>query len=245
MYNTIIHLQLLPMCFTIPSVPSLPLYSLSMLVPTREITEILVRLDNLLLDSITKRIKLLPVSIYEGLDRTELRIWCHYRARYLLPTVELVGWLNNKIDGRRAIEIGAGNGDLGYHLGIPAFDNGCQQYENVKAAYLQMGQIPTNPPPDVMRIDAIQAIHDYQPEVAIGAWITDKFVEGSVEGNVYAPDGYQIIQNVEYIRIGTEKNRGRSKILEFPHEIFKPPGMVSRTSASPPDDVIHIWKKLS
>ncbi len=213
-------------------------------VHNSEIVNLLIRLDSQLLDHQTNRIKLLPASTYSELDRTELRIWCHYRARYLLPTIELIEWLKNRIDGRSAIEIGAGNGDLGYHLGIPAFDNGCQQYENVKLAYLRMGQVPTNPPPDVMRIDAIQAIHDYRPEVAIGAWITDKFAEGSVEGNIYGPDSYQIIQNVEYIRIGTEKIHGRSKILEFHHETVKAPGLVSRTSVNPPDDIVHIWKKL-
>lgn len=209
-----------------------------------EIADILIRLDSALLDPTTNRIKLLPTSVYSEIDRTQLRIWCHYRARYLLPTIELIDWLEDRIDGRRAIEIGAGNGDLGYHLQILATDNGCQQYENVKLAYARLGQIPTKPPFDVKRVDAIQAIHDYQPEVAIGAWITDKFVDGSVEGSVYSPDGYQIIQNVEYIRIGTEKIHGRSKILEFPHETIKPLGLVSRTIASPPDDVIHIWKKL-
>jgi len=226
--------------YFIPS-PSLPC---STSIRASEVVQILVRLDGFLLDNITKRIKLLPASVYEGLDRTELRIWCHYRARYLLPTVELVDWLKNRINGRRAIEIGAGNGDLGYHLGIKSFDNACQQYPDVKLAYLLAGQVPTNPPSDVMRVDAIQAIHDYQPEVAIGAWITDKFVEGAFEGNMYGPNAYQIIQSVEYIHIGTERIHGRRKILEFPHETFKPPGVVSRTSVNPPDDVIHIWKKL-
>jgi len=209
-----------------------------------EIADVLIRLDSALLDPATNRIKLLPVSVYSGIDRTELRIWCHYRARYLIPTIELINWLSDRIDGRRAIEIGAGNGDLGYHLGILAIDNGCQQYANVKLSYLLSGQVPTNPPADMKRIDAIQAIHDYRPEVAIGAWITDKFVDGSTEGNIYSPNGYQIIQNVEYIRIGTEKIHGRSKILEFPHETVKPLGLISRTITNPPDDVIHIWKKL-
>jgi len=210
-----------------------------------EVAELLTRFDSLLLDPTTKRIKLLPTSVYSELDRQELRIWCHYRARYLLPTIELVDWLKERIDGRSAIEIGAGNGDLGYHLGIPAFDNACQQYENVKVAYLLAGQVPTNPPFDVIRIDAIQAVHDYRPEVAIGAWITDKFVESNVGENMYGPDDHQIIQNVEYIRIGTEKIHGRSKLLEFPHETVKAPGLVSRTSVNPPDDIVHVWKKLT
>jgi hypothetical protein len=210
-----------------------------------EIFDILLRLDTLLLDSVTKRIKLLSASTYELIDRQDLRIWMHYRARYSIPTVELVSWLKNRIDGRSVIEIGAGNGDLGYHLGIRSTDNGCQQYENVRLAYLAMGQVPTNPSLDVIIKDAIQAILEYQPEVVIGAWITDKWVEGASEGNIYAPDAHQIIQNAEYIRIGSKKIHGRSKLLEFPHETIEIPGLVSRTSSTPPDDVIHVWKKLS
>jgi hypothetical protein len=41
-------------------------------------------------------------------------------------TVELVAWLHDRIAGRKAIEIGAGMGDLGYHLGIPQTDSYAQ-----------------------------------------------------------------------------------------------------------------------
>jgi hypothetical protein len=220
------------------------LYDSYFLAQRNEVFDILLRLDTLLLDSVTKRIKLLSASAYGSIDRQELRIWAHYRARYCIPTIELVDWLKTRIDGRSAIEIGAGNGDLGYHLGIRSIDNGCQQYENVRLAYLAMGQVPTNPSLDVIIKDGVQAILEYQPEVVIGAWITDKWVEGASEGNIYAPDGHQIIQNAEYIRIGSKKIHGRSSLLGFPHETIEIPGLISRTSSMPPDDVIHIWKKL-
>ncbi|HEY3283412.1 MAG TPA: hypothetical protein VGN26_14180 [Armatimonadota bacterium] len=42
---------------------------------------------------------------------------------YQFPTRELVLWLQELIRGRRAIEIGAGNGWLGWHLGIPMTDS--------------------------------------------------------------------------------------------------------------------------
>lgn len=210
-----------------------------------EVVELLARFDSLLLDSVTKRIKLLPISVYSELDRTELRIWCHYRTRYLIPTVELVDWLIERIDGRRAIEIGASNSDLAYYLGIRTIASYPVLYASDRLAPLFPGQIPTRVvSPGFHQMDVMQAILELRPEVAIGAWIPDKFNDCFGDRLKYAPNEYQIIQNVEYIHIGTEKIHGRSKILEFPHETVKPLGLVSRTSANPPDDVVHIWKKL-
>ncbi|MEG3881894.1 hypothetical protein QT972_31505 [Microcoleus sp. herbarium7] len=200
-------------------------------------------LDDLLLDT-NNRIKLLPAAAYQASARQELRIWMHHRNRYCIPTVELVDWLKAKIDGRSAIEIAAGNDDLAYHLGIRSISN----QHAISTAYTTVlfpGQIPTRViTSDVHHMDVTQAIYELRPEVAIGAWIPDKFTD-NYRGLDYAPNDYQIIQNADYIHIGTEKIHGKCRILGFPHEAFKPQGLVSRTSESPPDDVIHVWKKLA
>lgn len=207
-----------------------------------EVFNLLVRLDDLLLDRPPNRIKLQPASAYSEIARNELQTWMQYRNRYVLSTVELVNWLKTKIGGRRAIEIGAGNDDLAYHLGIRAI--GSYPVASTHAAPLFPGQIPTRVVYSGLReMDAMQAILELRPEVAIGAWIPDKFTDSFGKPSKYAPNEYQIIQNVEYIHIGCESIHERSTLLGFPHAAVKLPGLVSRTSMNPPDDVIHVWKK--
>jgi hypothetical protein len=105
-----------------------------------------------------------------------------------------------------------------------------------------MGQIPTCPPDFVEKIDAIEAIKKYQPEVVIGAWITENNPNKSSEGNIYGPSDFKILQAVgEYIHIGCHKQHGKRESLARPHETFEFPWILSRTS-DPVDDVIHCWQ---
>lgn len=209
-----------------------------------ETFNLLVQLDDLLLDRPTNRIKLQPASAYSEIPRNDLQTWMLYRNRYILPTVELVNWLKTKIDGRRAIEICAGSDDLAYHLGIRAIGSYVGFYASGYAVPLFPGQIPTLVVSPVPQMDAMQAILELRPEVAIGAWIPDKFADNFGGRSKYAPNEYQIIQNTEYVHIGCDSIHGRSPLLGFPHETIKVLGLVSRTNSSPPDDVIHVWKKL-
>lgn len=218
------------------------LYSLT---PNSQTVSLLHSIDTLLLDYVTKRVKLLPASAYESIARQDLQTWCHYRNRYVLPTVELVDWLKTRINGRRAIEIGAENSDLAYYLGIPAIGSYPGLHSIAYTTVLFPGQIPTRViMSDAHQIDIMQAIYELRPEVAIGAWIPDKFASNFYGYHKYAPNDYQIIQNTEYIHIGSEKLHSKLKIREFPHEVFKPVGLISRVASNPPDDVIYIWKKL-
>ena len=213
--------------------------------PTSEILSLLFQFDNLLLDTSTKRIKLQPASAYSEILRNDLQTWMHYRNRYILPTVELVNWLKAKIDGRRAIEVGAGSDDLSYHLGIQAIGSNPVLCADARTIPLLPSQIPTRAAySGLHELDDMQAILELRPDVAIGAWIPDKFTDNFGNLSKYAPNECQIIQNTEYVHIGCESIHGRSSLLGFPHEVVKIPGLVSRANLSPPDNVIHVWKKL-
>ena len=64
-----------------------------------------------------KKLKLHSSIYYESLPFEQLRLFCHYNARYGLPTLELIEWLKKELGDQRAIEIGAGSGDLGHLQG--------------------------------------------------------------------------------------------------------------------------------
>lgn len=173
-----------------------------------------------------------------------LRIWAVKNARYQIPTKELIDFLRDKIGTRSALEIGAGMGDLGQHLGIHMTDSAHQvERPEVFLYYQTLGQAPTNPPPSVERIGAHAAIDKYRPQVVIGAWITQKFREGDTHGNEYGPDEEEIIRNCEtYIHIGNEGSHWDKRIRKFKHQSFKFPWLVSR-AADQSKNIIYIWEK--
>lgn len=202
--------------------------------------------DRLLLPN--GRIRLLPSSEYLSIPRDHLRVWCHTTARYLIPTVELIEWLKIEIGDLKAIEIGSGNGDLGYHLGIPETDNYCQTRPEVMYYYMITGQIPTSPCKEVLRLDAIDAIRRFRPDVVIGAWITRKFIpgkdiEGVSEANQYGPKEEDILKKCrKYIHIGNWNVHSRKTLLSKPYEEHSFPWIISR-AIDPAKDMILVWDK--
>jgi hypothetical protein len=102
-----------------------------------------------------------------------LALWCHVRARYGVPSVELVTVLRAIIGDQPALEIGAGMGDLGFHLGIRMTDSALQVTRpEVRLYYGLLGQPTIDPPSDVERIDANEAVKKYRPKVVIASWVT-------------------------------------------------------------------------
>ena len=83
---------------------------------------------------------------------------------YLLPTIELVERLKRAIDGRRAIEIGSGNGVLAEALGIQGTDNFMQEMPKYKALYAAQGQPTIKYGKNVENLDALAAIKKYKPD---------------------------------------------------------------------------------
>ncbi len=193
------------------------------------------------------RIRLLPAAHYARYPLAVLRVWCSLRARYAIPTVELIAWLKSEIRDRTALEIGSGNGDVGYHAGIRETDSFVQQTTEVLAFYNIMQQAPTAPPPAVEKIDALDAIRQHRPQVVVAAWVTRKYDplrDGSgAQASIHGVDEDALLDlpGVEtYIHIGSEPVHAQKTILRRPHRTVKLPGLLSRTS-DPSSNVIWIW----
>ena len=183
-----------------------------------------------------------PAAFYDQLDRDALRLWCHVNARYGLPTLETVGWLQMKIAGREAIEIGSGHGDLAWHLGVRATDSKVQLM--LGAAYALLGQPTIDYPKWVEHIPAAEAIAKYQPEVVVGSWVSQRVYETDpidTPGFAYGVEEREIVQSgVTYIVVGNEAIHGKKRILEYPHSVYELPFLRSRAS-QPQLDRIWIW----
>jgi hypothetical protein len=198
------------------------------------------------------RMKLRPAATYADTPTLDLFTWCAQHARYGIPTTELVEFLRELIGDRRALEIGAGQGDLGGHLGIPMTDSAKQSEDQQIARYYRaIGQFPTDPPADVDRLEAIRAIETYSPSVVIGSWITQLYQPGdettktraAIGSSIYGVDERDVIERVQtYIHIGNRKTHGDKRLLARPHRVVRAPWIVSR-SLSPEDNEIYIWNR--
>jgi hypothetical protein len=188
------------------------------------------------------RMKLLSFEEYRPLSLLEIRAWAAVRARYGFPTTELVDWLKKQIKGRTALEIGAGYGDLGYHLGIPMTDSYQQITDPETVAYLRLSGVqPTIPPSDVAKEDAESAVGRRKPQVVIACWVTEWWdprnpaSHGNLRGVRYE---YVIERCKTFILIGNQTVHGQSKAMRLPHETHSFPWLVSRAQMQ---DLNRIW----
>jgi len=203
---------------------------------------------------INGRIAARPAAELAALPWPALVDWCYRNARYTLVTHELVAWLGEQIAGRTAIEIGAGQGDLGFALDIPMTDSGLQTDHLMALLARASGSAPTNPPPDVERLDAAAAVAKYRPQVVIGSWITQLYRPGDdgppgdagppkIGSSIYGVDEIALIDSVEtYIHIGNRLVHGDKRALAVPHSEHSFPWLWSRTQA-PEWNRIWVWNR--
>lgn len=164
---------------------------------------------------------------------------------YSFPTHELRTFLSNRIAGRSAIEIGAGNGVLAAALGIPATDNRQQEEPEFKAYYARLRQPTIVYGDHVEKLDATSAAAKYRPQVVVACWVTHRYREDrhEAEGSMTGIDEEALLDACdEYIFIGNEHVHARKPILQRPHEALTPPWLYSR-AINGSRDFIAIWRR--
>jgi hypothetical protein len=129
---------------------------------------------SLLLDS-HGRLRVVPARSLEDTTAQERLVFGVRHGLYSFPTEELCDFIRARIQGKSAIEIGAGHGALAAALALPATDNRRQEEPELKAHYRQIGQ-PTVPYGDhVEKLDAVLALRKYRPNVVVACWVTHLF----------------------------------------------------------------------
>lgn len=143
--------------------------------------------------------------------------FCYEIAVYVYPTVELVKMLELYIelyadgDRNKVIEIASGNSRLFKHLGIKGTDSYCQQMPEVKQRYQDLFKRETtcNRPPEktgVEKLEALDAIAKYQPQLVIGCYATPSWDEELESGNYWGVDYQKLLEEVRsFIMVGNEK----------------------------------------
>lgn len=187
-------------------------------------------------------LQVFDASVYKSIPHDHLRIFCVKNGLYQLPTTELIEWVKEKIDGRKAIEIGSGNGSIAKALGIIATDSYMQERPEIAVLYKSMGQEPVRYGKNVKKYDAKKAIKKFKPKVVIANWVTQIYRPDSDQGNVYGVNENWVIKNVDtYIHIGN-KNIHKKRILSEDHEKYQFPWLFSRGTVYE-DNIIYVWSK--
>jgi hypothetical protein len=108
-----------------------------------------------------------------------------------------------------------------------------------------VGQVPTEPPPSVERLEAEDPVAKYEPAVVVGAWVTqrahgDRGDDGAA-GGVIGVEEVRLVRSVQtYIHVGKTAVHGSKRALRLRHRVYRAPGLVSR-AIEQGKNVIHVW----
>jgi hypothetical protein len=154
----------------------------------------------------------------------------------LKESLILINDLIGSIPLKDCLEIGAGNGWLGYLLGIKMTDSYLQDNPAMKSLYSMVSQPVIKYGLDVERIEAVEAVKKYRPHTVIGSWISEK----NSGGNPYLVDEVEMMKYCKrYIFIGTEHQHDyKTLIKNGKGRKYKTPGILSRAKD---DSVNAVW----
>lgn len=187
------------------------------------------------------KLRPMPYAFWKSMSFNTRRLFLHYHAQYFLPTLESILFIDRLISDvpkKDCLEIGAGNGWLGFLLGIRMTDNYNQTKPEIKQMYDNAGQPVIKYGADVEKIEAVDAAKKYLPHTIIGSWITEK--GEPPYGNPYAIDEVEMMRYCKrYVFIGTDiEHRYKTLIRNASGQKYKCPGLISRTKD---DDKNTIW----
>lgn len=189
------------------------------------------------------RIRVLPAAVWESFSWDETRTLMHEDAVYVLPTQELVSFLDSQIGGRTALEIGAGTGYIGRALGIRMTDS-YQQRDDPETvrAYRMMRQPLVRYPHDVIKLEANAAVGRYHPQVVVGCYVTHRWYPGMASGNMKGVDFERLLPRVEkLILVGNLHTHADNPIMALPHEEIRLDGLITR-SDDPSSNRVFVWE---
>lgn len=191
------------------------------------------------------RMRILPAAFWCRTTRAERAVFGHRYGIYSIPTVELVDRLREIIDGRKAIEIGAGNGVLAQALEITATDSREQEKASMRQLYAMTGQPTVQYGTNVEKYEAMAAVRRFKPQVVLGCWVTQNYDprepwRGDSKANGVDED--VVIDSCEtYVFVGNQEVHKAKRIWQRPHTVEHWPWLYSRASNGSPN-FIGIWQ---
>lgn len=189
-------------------------------------------------------IRVAPASLIPP-DRNEVQVWCLRNGVYQVPTRELVEVLRELSGGLKTIEICAGHGAIARALGITATDSYVQTTPAMRRIYAEMRQPITEPPPDVQRLEAVEAVRVHDPEVVLGCFVTQLGTSEVPQSSPVGVDETALLEHPSvrrYVMVGNSAVHGLKTALRRPHRVLHlgAPWLASRAS-NPFQNCIYVW----
>lgn len=217
---------------------NLPFLGPSAIVDTNVSTE---RIRATVMDR--REMKILPASVWESFSWSEVRMLLHQTGTYVVPTEELIDYLDKLIGEESAIEICAGNGFIGRELGVPVTDSYQQQDDKESVLFYKLAGQPTiKYPKDVIKLEANKAVDRFHPHTVLACYATHKWRYDTMSGNDKGVDFRKLISKIKrLILVGNTEIHKDNPLMEIPHEEIIVPGLITR-SARPETNRIFIWE---
>lgn len=189
------------------------------------------------------RMRVLPFSAWMQFSWMEIRMLLHETATYVVPTEELICYLDELIGDEKAIEICAGNGYIGSELDIIMTDS-YQQQDDKKTVLMYdfMKQPRIKYPKSVVKLEASQAVKRIRPHTVIGCYATHKWRDDVQSGNDKGVDFEDIYSKVRRIvLVGHKETHRYNPLMALPHKEIELPGLLTR-AANQSLNRIFIWE---
>lgn len=193
-----------------------------------------------------RKMRVLPHSEWMKFSWQEIRTLLHETATYVVPTEELIDYLDELIGDEKAIEICAGNGYIGSNLDILMTDSYQQQDDKMTCMYYDLMKQPRiKYPASVMKLEASQAVRRMKPHTVIGCYATHKWREDTQSGNDKGVDFEDVFSKVQcLVLVGNLQTHKDNPLMALPHEEVALPGLLTR-AADQSQNRIFIWNHES
>lgn len=190
-----------------------------------------------------REMKILPASVWETFSWSEVRLLLHETGTYVVPTKELIDYLDKLIGEELAIEICAGNGFVGRELGIPMTDSYQQQDDKETVLLYKLIRQPTiKYPKDVIKLEANKAVDKFRPHTVLACYAPHKWRNDTMSGNYKGVDFRKLMRKIKRLILVANTNIHKDNpLMDIPHEEIILPGLITR-SASPETNRIYIWE---
>lgn len=191
-----------------------------------------------------RKMRVLPYSEWMKFSWEEVRMLLHETATYVVPTEELLDYLDELIGDEKAIEICAGNGYIGSNLDIVMTDSYQQQDDTMTRMYYDLMKQPRiKYPPSVIKLEASRAVHQMKPHTVIACYATHRWRDDTQSGNDKGVDFEDVFSKVRrLVLVGNLHTHKDNPLMALPHEEVYLPGLLTR-AADPETNRVFIWAK--
>lgn len=173
--------------------------------------------------------QILGRSFWNKFSKDQILKFMNEESLYVLPTEELLDFLDKEIGENSAIEVGAGRGIIGRELNIRTTDSHQQSDAFMKALYKAYNTTPIKYPHYIEKIDAVSAARKYRPHTILGCFVTHKWRGDTQSGNDFGIDMTKMFSFAKkFILVGNKKIHNDNPLMRLPHKEIELDGLITR-----------------